>query len=332
MSSDVILVIAVAAAFVFAFSNGIHDTFDVISTAVSTGAAPPGVAIAVASLLTFAGAFISVEVALTIAREVVEAEAITPTVVLAGLLGALAWNLVTWRLRLPSSSSHALIGGVIGATVAAAGTDAVLGGGLLDKVLIPALVAPIAAFGIALALIAVIYRLVGRRRPGPVTRGFRHAQVLSGGLLALGHGANDAQKTMGVILLALIANGTLAEGAEPPFWAVAGAAAAIGIGTWAGGWRALRGVGARVIKMDAAQGFSAQGAGAATILASTFMGFPISTTHAINGGVLGAGAAKRFSAARWGVAGNLMAAWLLTLPAAAAIGAAAYGVAWLFGA
>ena len=330
--TDLVLVIAVAAAFVFAFSNGIHDTFDVISTAVSTGAAPPGVAIAVASLLTFAGAFISVEVALTIAREVVEAEAITPTVVLAGLLGALAWNVATWRLRLPSSSSHALIGGVIGATVAAAGTDAVLGGGLLDKVLIPALVAPIAAFGIALALIVVIYRLVGRRRPGPTTRGFRHAQVLSGGLLALGHGANDAQKTMGVILLALIANGTLAEGAEPPFWAVAGAAAAIGIGTWAGGWRALRGAGARVIKMDAAQGFSAQGAGAATILASTFMGFPISTTHAINGGVLGAGAAKRLSAVRWGVAGNILVAWLLTLPATAAIGAAVYGVACLFGA
>jgi len=330
--ADPVLAIAVAAAFVFAFSNGIHDTFDVISTAVSTGAAPPGVAIAVASLLTFAGAFISVEVALTIAREVVEAEAITPTVVLAGLLGALAWNVATWRLRLPSSSSHALIGGVIGATVAAAGTDAVLGGGLLDKVLIPALVAPIAAFGIALALIVVIYRLVGRRRPGPTTRGFRHAQVLSGGLLALGHGANDAQKTMGVILLALIANGTLAEGAEPPFWAVAGAAAAIGIGTWAGGWRALRGAGARVIKMDAAQGFSAQGAGAATILASTFMGFPISTTHAINGGVLGAGAAKRLSAVRWGVAGNILVAWLLTLPATAAIGAAVYGVACLLGA
>ena len=332
MGSDAILVIAVAAALVFGFTNGFNDTFEVISTAVSTGAAPPGVAIAAAALLNFAGAFISIEVASTIAREVVEAEAITPTVVLSGLLGAIAWNLGTWRLGLPSSSSHALIGGVVGATVAAAGTGAVIGEGLLDKVLIPALVAPIAAFVLAVALIAVIYRLVGRRRPGPVTRGFRYAQVLSGGLLALGHGANDAQKTMGVIVLALIANGTLGASADPPLWAVVAAAAAIGLGTYAGGRRMLRGAGARIIKMDAAQGFSAQGAGSAAILASTFMGFPISTTHAINGGVLGAGAAKRFSAARWGVAGNLLAAWLLTLPAAAAIGAAAYGVAWLFGA
>ena len=332
MSADAAVVIAVAAALVFGFTNGFNDTFEVISTAVSTGAAPPGVAIAAAALLNFAGAFISIEVASTIAREVVEAEAITPTVVLAGLLGAIAWNLATWRLGLPSSSSHALIGGVVGATVAAAGTGAVIGEGLLDKVLIPALVAPIAAFVLAVALIAVIYRLVGRRRPGPVTRGFRYAQVLSGGLLALGHGANDAQKTMGVIVLALIANGTLGASADPPLWAVVAAAAAIGLGTYAGGRRMLRGAGARIIKMDAAQGFSAQSAGSATILASTFMGFPISTTHAINGGVLGAGAAKRFSAARWGVAGNLLAAWLLTLPAAAAIGAAAYGVAWLFGA
>jgi PiT family inorganic phosphate transporter len=326
------MVIAVAAALVFGFTNGFHDTFDVISTAVSTGAAPPGVAIAAAALLNFAGAFISVEVASTIARDVVEAGAITPGVVLAGLAGAIGWNLATWRFGLPSSSSHALIGGVVGATVAAAGTGAVVGGGLLDKVLIPALVAPIAAFGVAVVLIAVIYRLVGRRRPGQVTRGFRYAQVLSGGLLALGHGANDAQKTMGVIVLALIANGTLGESADPPFWAVAGAAAAIGLGTYAGGWRILRSAGARIIKMDAAQGFSAQGAGAATILASTFMGFPISTTHAINGGVMGAGAVKRLSAVRWGVAGNIVAAWLLTLPATAAIGAAVYGAAWLFGA
>jgi len=332
MSSDAVMVVAVVAALVFGFSNGFNDTFDVISTAVSTGAVPPGAAIAAAAVLNFAGAFISIEVASTIARDVVDAGAIEPVVVLSGLLGAIAWNLATWRLGLPSSSSHALIGGVVGATVAAAGTGAVVGGGLLDKVLIPALVAPIAAFAIALILIGVIYRLVGRRRPGPVSRAFRYAQVLSGGLLALGHGANDAQKTMGVIVLALIANGTLGEAADPPFWAIGAAAVAIGLGTYAGGWRVLRSAGARIIKMDAAQGFSAQGAGAATILTSTFMGFPISTTHAINGGVMGAGAAKRLSAVRWGVAGNIVAAWLLTLPATAAIGAAVYGVAWVLGA
>ncbi len=332
MGSDIVMVLVVAAALGFAFSNGFHDTFDVISTALSTGAAPPGAAIAAAALLNFAGAFISVGVAATIAHDVVHAGSISPDVVLAGLLGAIAWNLATWRLGLPSSSSHALIGGLLGASVAAAGTSSLIGGGVLDKVLIPALLAPLAAFLLGGSAIAVIYRIVGRRRPGPVTRSFRRAQVLSGGLLALAHGANDAQKTMGVIALALIANGNLGGGADPPFWAIVAAAAAISLGTYSGGWRVMRGSGARIIKMDAAQGFSAQGAGAATILAATFLGFPISSTHAISGGVMGAGAAKRLSAVRWGVAGNILIAWLLTLPAAAAIGAAAYGVAWIFGA
>ncbi len=324
------MVLVVVAALCFAFSNGFHDTFDVISTVVSTGAAPPQVAIAMAALLNFAGAFISVAVAATVAGDIVEASAITPTVVLAGLLGAIAWNLATWRLGLPSSSSHALLGGLLGATLAAAGTGAVLGHGVLDKVLVPALLAPLAAFLLGLALIVLIYRLVGHRRPGPVSRAFRAAQVLSGGLLALGHGANDAQKTMGVVTLALVAKGSLAGGADPPFWAMLSAAAALALGTYGGGLRMLRGSGSQNIKMDAAQGFSAQGAGAAAILVSTFLGYPISSTHAISGGVLGAGTARRFSAARWGIAGNIVTAWLLTLPAAAAVGALAYGVARLF--
>jgi PiT family inorganic phosphate transporter len=330
MSSDVMMGLVVVAALGFGFSNGFHDTFDVISTAVSTGAAPPQVAIAVAALLNFAGAFVSVAVAATVAHDVVDAAAITPTVVFAGLVGAIAWNLATWYFSLPSSSSHALIGGVVGAALAAAGTGAVHGGGLLDKVLLPALVAPLAAFLLAGALIVVIYRLVGRSRPGPVSRAFRRGQIASGGLLALAHGANDAQKTMGVITLALIANGTLSGNADPPFWAIVAAAAAIALGTYSGGWRVMRTTGARIIKMDAAQGFSAQGAGAVAILVSTLLGFPISTTHAISGGVMGAGAAKRVSAVRWGVAGNIVVAWLLTLPAAAAIGAAAYGITRIF--
>ncbi|HVC06738.1 MAG TPA: inorganic phosphate transporter [Solirubrobacterales bacterium] len=325
------MVLVVVVALGFGFSNGFHDTFDVISTAVSTGAATPQVAIAVAALLNFAGALVSVAVAATVAHEVVKAVAITPAVVFAGLVGAIAWNLATWRFSLPSSSSHALIGGVVGATLVAAGTGAVHGSGLVDKVLLPALVAPLAAFGLAGVLIVGLYRLFGRRRPGPVTRGFRRAQIASGGLLALAHGANDGQKTMGVIMLALIANGTLGAGAGPPLWAIIAAAAAIALGTYSGGWRVLRSTGARIIKMDAAQGFAAQSAGAAAILVSTFLGFPISTTHAISGGVVGAGAVKRVSAVRWGVAGNIMAAWLLTLPAAAAIGAAAYGIARIFG-
>ncbi len=326
MSADAVIAIVVAAAMVFAFTNGFHDTLDVVATAVSTGAAAPQVAIAVAALLNFAGAFVSVAVATTIAHDMVDAAAITPTVVFAGLIAAIAWNLATWRLSLPSSSSHALIGGVVGAAIAASGTGAVVAGGLLDKVLLPALLAPLVAFLVAGAAIVVAYRLFGRRRPSPVSRGFRHAQILSGGLLALAHGANDVQKTTGVIALALIANGTLGSDADPPFWATASAAAAIALGTYAGGLRMLRTRGARIIKMDAAQGFSAQSAGAAVILTSTFLGFPISTTQAINGGVIGAGTVRRLSAARWGIAGNILAAWLLTLPVAAAIGALAYGL------
>jgi inorganic phosphate transporter, PiT family len=332
VSVDIVMVLVVAAALVFAFSNGFHDTFDLISTAVSTGAAPPQAAIAAVALLNFAGAFVSVAVAATIASDVIDVGAIDPEVVFCALLGAIAWSLATFRLGVPSSSSHALIGGLVGAALAAGGTGAVLGGGLVDKVLIPALVAPLAAFLLAAIVIVFLYRLLGSRRPGAVTRSFRRAQILSGGLLALGHGANDGQKTMGVIALALIADGSLDAGADPPFWAILAAAAAIGLGTYGGGWRLMRGAGTRIIKMDAAQAFSAQGAGAATILTATFLGFPISTTQAINGGVMGAGTTKRLSAARWGIAGSIILAWLLTLPAAAAIGAAAYGVATLFGA
>jgi inorganic phosphate transporter, PiT family len=332
VSPDVAMVLAVATALAFAFSNGFHDTFDQIATAVSTRAVPPQTAIAAASLLNFGGAFISVAVATTIAHDVINAAEIVPVVVFAGLLGAIAWNLATWRLGLPSSSSHALIGGLLGASIAAAGTGAVLGDGVLDKVLIPALLAPLAAFLLAACAIVALYRLFGSRRPGSTSRGFRRAQILSGGLLALAHGANDAQKTMGVIALALIANGDLGSAADLPFWVMLTAAAAIALGTWVGGQRVMRGTGTRIIEMDAAQGFSAQGGGAVTILVATVLGFPISSTHATSGGVMGAGAVKRLSAVRWGVAGNIVAAWLLTLPAAAAIGAAAYGIAWLLGA
>jgi PiT family inorganic phosphate transporter len=332
MNLDLVLVSVVVLALVFAFTNGFHDAFDLVSTAVSTGAAPPAAAIAAAALLNTAGAFVSLAVAATIATEVIEPGEIEPGVVFCALLGAIAWNLATVRLGVPSSSSHALIGGLIGAALAAGGASAVIGGGLLDKVLIPALLAPLAAFLLAGMVIVLAYRLFGRRRPGSVTRGFRRAQVFSAAMLALGHGANDGQKTMGVIALALIAEGSLGAGVDPPFWAIAASAAAIGLGTYGGGRRLLRGGGRRVIEMDAAQAFSAQGAGAATILTSTFLGFPISTTQAINGGVMGAGATKRLSAARWGIAGNILLAWVLTAPAAAAIGAAAWGVATIFGA
>jgi PiT family inorganic phosphate transporter len=331
VNSDFVIAIVVASALAFGFTNGFHDTFDVIATAISTGAAAPQVAIAVVAALNFAGAFLSLEVARTIAHDVIEAELITPSVVFAGLVGAIAWNLATWWRGLPSSSSHALIGGVVGATLVAAGTKGLDGAGLLGQVLLPALVAPALAFAVALAAIAMAYRLFGARRPGSVTRGFRYAQIGSSGLLALAHGANDIQKTTGVITLALIANGSLGADASPPAWATLAAAVALALGTYSGGWRMLRTVGTRVIKMDAAQAFSAQGSGAVVILLATFLGFPISTTHAINGGVVGAGATQRLSAARWGIAGNIVAGWLLTLPVAAAIGAAAYGAMRIFG-
>jgi inorganic phosphate transporter, PiT family len=331
MSSDVILVIVVGTALAFDFTNGFHDTANVVATSISTGAARPQVAIGFASLLNFVGAFISISVAATVASDVVKADVITPTIVFAGLIGAIAWNLITWYFGLPSSSSHALIGGVVGSAVAAAGFDVILAEGLVGKVLIPAVVAPIMALAVAALAIGISYRVVGGQRPGIVTRGFRYGQILSGGLLALAHGTNDAQKTMGVITLALIANGTLGAGSDPPTWVIVASASAIALGTYSGGWRIIKTTGTRIIKMDAAQGFSAQGAGAAVILASTHFGFPLSTTHVINGGVMGAGAAKRLSAVRWGVAGNIVVAWLLTLPAAALFGGLTYGFTRIFG-
>jgi PiT family inorganic phosphate transporter len=221
---------------------------------------------------------------------------------------------------------------VVGSAFAAAGADAVIGEGILGKILVPALVAPVVAFAVGALAIVISYRVVARQRPGPVSRGFRLGQIVSGSMLALAHGTNDAQKTMGVITLALIAHGTLdADTFEVPMWVVVSAASAIALGTYTGGWRIIRTMGTRIIKMDTAQGFSAQGAGAAVILAASSFGFPLSTTHVISGGVIGAGAGKRLSAVRWGVAGNILAAWLMTLPAAAAFGAAAYGVTRVFG-
>ena len=331
MSEDIILVIVVGTALAFDFTNGFHDTANVVATSISTRALPPRLAVGLAAILNFAGAFLSLEVAATVAKDVVDGGVITPTVVFAGLIGAIAWNLATWWFGLPSSSSHALIGGVVGAAFAASGSDAIFSDGILGKVLIPAIVAPIVAFVIGVIAINFAYGIAGRERPGPVNRGFRLGQIVSGGMLALAHGTNDAQKTMGIITLALIANGSLSENSEVPFWVVVSAAAAIALGTYMGGWRIIRTMGSRIIKMDPAQGFSAQGAGAAVILASSHYGFPLSTTQVISGGVMGSGAGKRLSAVRWGVAGNIVVAWLLTLPAAAGIGAAAYGLTTLFG-
>ena len=331
MESDLTLIIVVGTALAFDFTNGFHDTANVVATSISTRAMAPRLAVGYAAILNFIGAFLSLEVAATIAKGIVEAEVVTALIVFGGLIGAITWNLATWYFGLPSSSSHALIGGVVGAAFAAEGPDAVIGNGLLGKVAVPALVAPTLAFVVAGIAILVIYRIVGRLRPGSVTRGFKAGQVISGGLLALAHGTNDAQKTMGVITLALIANGNIGADAETPSWVVVSAAAAIALGTYVGGWRIIKTMGSRIIKMDSAQGFAAQGSGAAVILASSHVGFPLSTTHTISGAVMGAGAAKRVSAVRWGVAGNIVVAWVLTLPAAALIGGATYGLTRIFG-
>src|SRR5918997_259039 len=296
MDSDAIVIIVVATALAFDFTNGFHDTANVVATSISTRAMAPRLAVGYAAILNFIGAFISLKVAATVASDVVDPGAVTLLVVFGGLVGAIAWNLLTWYFGLPSSSSHALIGGVGGASI------------------------------------LVLYRIVGRLRPASVTRGFRGGQIVSGGLLALAHGTNDAQKTMGVIALALVAYGSLPAGdPTPPFWVIASAAAAIALGTYVGGWRIIRTMGSRIHKMDSAQGFAAQGAGAAVILASTHGGFPLSTTHTISGAVIGSGAAKRLSAVRWGVAGNIVLAWIVTLPAAAGIGALTYLLTRLFG-
>lgn len=331
MDTELILIIVVVTALVFDFTNGFQDTANVVATSISTRAMPPRIAVAYAAIFNFIGAFISLEVAATIAGGIVDAEVVTPQMVFGGLIGAIAWNLITWYFGLPSSASHALIGGMVGAAFVAAGPDAVLGEGVLSKVAIPALLAPMLALLVAGLGIVAIYRIVGRLRPGPVGRGFKAGQIVSAGMLALAHGTNDAQKTMGVITLALIAAGELAAGSDPPFWVIVSAATAIALGTYTGGWRIIRTLGTRIHKMDTAQGFAAQGSGAAVILASTHVGFPLSTTHTISGAVIGAGAAKRLSAVRWGVAGNIVVAWVLTLPAAAGIGALTYGVTRVFG-
>jgi inorganic phosphate transporter, PiT family len=332
VNSDVVLVIVVVTALAFDFTNGFHDTANAIATSVSTRAMSPRVAVLLSAALNFAGAFISLKVAATVGSGIVESGAVTTTVVFAGLIGAIAWNLATWYFGLPSSSSHALIGGLVGAAFVASGASAIQGNGLVEKVIMPGLVAPVLAFAVAGVAILCSYRIVGRLRPGPVNRSYRLGQLVSGSLFSLAHGTNDAQKTMGIITLALIAHGNLpSDSFDVPTWVIVSSGAAIALGTYTGGWRIIRTMGSKIIKMDPAQGFSAQGSGAAVLLVATHLGYPLSTTHVISGAVMGAGAAKRLSAVRWGIAGNIVIAWVLTLPAAALIGGLVYAISSIFG-
>ena len=332
MNSGLILVIVVITALTFDFTNGFHDTANVVATAISTRALGPKRAVLMAAILNFVGAFISLKVATTVAQGFVNTGDVTTAVVFAALIGAITWNLITWYLGIPSSSSHAMIGGLIGAVIASAGFSAASWSGLLNKLILPAVASPLIAFLGAWISVLIAYRIIGRLRPGPVAGGFRLGQLASSGLLALAHGTNDAQKTMGVISLALVATGSIsAHPFHVPFWVVAACAGSMGMGTFTGGWRIIKTMGSRIIKMDPAQGFIAQTSGAAAILAASSVGYPLSTTHVITGGIAGAGAAKRLSAVRWGVAREIATAWLLTLPCAAIVAAAIYAIVRLFG-
>ena len=322
MGLELTLFAVVAVALFFDFTNGFHDTANSIATSVSTRALSPRAAVLSAAVLNFAGAFVSFEVAATIAKDIVDQEIITLEIVLAGLVGAITWNLITWYVGLPSSSSHALIGGMVGSAVAAEGFDVVKWAGLKDKVLIPSLLAPFLGVIVAAALMIGVLWLIRRRAPGRVNKAFRRLQLVSGAFVAFTHGTNDAQKTMGIIALALVVSGHLSPDFErPPTWVIVSAAAAMGMGTYAGGWRIIKTLGTRVAKLEPPQGFAAQTACASILWTTAHYGFPVSTTHVISGSVLGAGASTRLSAVRWGVAGNILLAWVLTIPCAAGVGA-----------
>ena len=311
-----------AVALFFDFTNGFHDTANSIATSVSTRALSPRAAVLSAAILNFLGAFVSFEVAATIAKGIVDQEVITLQIVLAGLVGAITWNLITWYLGLPSSSSHALIGGMAGSAAAAHGFGVIKWGGLKEKVLIPSLLAPIMGALLAAVLMIAVLWIIRKRAPGLVNRIFRRLQLVSGGFVAFTHGTNDAQKTMGIIALALVASGHLSPDFEkPPLWVIVSAAAAMAMGTYAGGWRIIKTLGTRIAKLDPPRGFAAQTATAGILWTTAHYGFPVSTTHTVSGSVLGAGATRRLNAVRWGVAGNILVAWVLTIPAAATVGA-----------
>ena len=325
MSEAVIAVVLTA--LVFDFTNGFHDTANAMATSIATGALRPRVAVVLAGVLNLVGAFLSVQVALTISSGLVDEARITPEVIFGGLVGAVLWNLLTWLLGLPSSSSHALFGGLIGATWVFAGSKAINLSSLVSKVLVPLALSPIVAGAVALTATHLAYRLAARGDQRILTRGFRSAQVVSASMVALAHGTNDAQKSMGVITLTFIAVGLLPLGSAPPLWVIVACGLAIALGTATGGWRIIRTLGQRISEIESRQGFVAETASTAIILSSAQLGFALSTTQVTSGSVLGTAAGRRAGAVHWGVAAEMVVAWLLTLPAAAAFGALAAWVA-----
>jgi len=327
-----IVVLVIALALFFDFTNGFHDTANAMATPIATGALRPKVAVALAAVLNLIGAFLSTEVARTISggliREGEDGVFITPELIFAGLIGAITWNMVTWLLGLPSSSSHALFGGLIGAALVGFGIQAIDGGVVMSKIILPALLAPLTAGLVAFAGTKLAYAITRRYDGRPDGRdGFRHAQIFSSSLVALAHGTNDAQKTMGVITLTLISVGAQPVGSGPEFWVVVTCAVAIALGTYMGGWRIIKTLGTGLTDVKPAQGFASETATAATILASSHLGFALSTTQVASGSVIGSGLGRRGSTVRWRTAGRIGVGWILTLPAAGGVGALAAVVA-----
>ncbi|MGK5531979.1 anion permease [Streptomyces sp. URMC 129] len=318
-----LIAIVLVTALAFDFTNGFHDTANAMATTISTGAMKPKAAVAMSAALNLLGAFLSVEVARTISGGIIDEEAgVRPEVIFAGLAGAIVWNLLTWLAGLPSSSSHALFGGLIGATLASVGTGAVNGDAVVTKVLVPAVAAPLVAGLAAMLATRLTYRVTRGADERVAARGYRAGQIASAALVSLAHGTNDAQKTMGVMTLALVTGGALAPGSDPPLWVIGSAGVAIALGTYLGGWRIIRTMGKGLTDIRPPQGFAAQTSAATTILASSHMGFALSTTQVCSGAVLGCGLGRKGGVVRWSTATRMVAAWGLTLPAAGLIGAA----------
>jgi len=327
VGSTALVVVIVLVALAFDFTNGFHDSANAIATSISTRALTPRVALAMSAVFNVIGALISTKVAATVGSGIVPRPAGGTTglvVVLAALGGAIAWNLLTWYFGLPSSSSHALIGGLVGAALAA--SETVSWGGVFDKVVLPMVISPVIGFGLSYAAMVAILWAVRRANARRVTRGFRSAQIVSAAAMSFGHGTQDAQKTMGVIALTLVVSGHLGSTSGIPVWVILCSAAAIAAGTYSGGWRIMRTLGRRIYSLTPVSGFTAQTVASIVLLGNAQFGLPVSTTHVMSSSIMGVGATRRLSAVRWGVAGNIVIAWILTIPAAGAVAAAVWGL------
>jgi inorganic phosphate transporter, PiT family len=325
----VIVGLVIVVALTFDFTNGFHDTANAMATSIATGALKPKTAVIAAGTLNLVGAFLSTEVAKTISGGLINEQVVTiaPEFILAGLIGAIIWNLITWLVGLPSSSSHALFGGLVGAVIVGAGVEGINFGAVITKILIPALVSPVVAGLAAFCAVKLIYVVVKKMNENQVETGFRHGQTITACLVALSHGTNDAQKTMGIITLTLISVGAQTSGSGPELWVVAICGLAIAAGTYMGGWRVIRTLGKGLTEISTPQGFAAEAASATTILVSSHLGFALSTTQVCSGSIIGTGLGKKGNKVNWGVAGRMLIAWLVTFPAAGVVAALACALA-----